>query len=109
MWVLFLNDMRSSNIENVEPVARAYSKEALEAYLAREAVDGGYSEETDYSGALSRRWGKTYRKDGPLEWYNPPWNDGPEHFRYVGTEQDWVERTKMQYQTQVMYLPEVTA
>jgi len=61
IFVLLLNDMRAPKVEYVEPVARASSRAALEAFLERERVphyrDG--------------RWGKSFRQGGPLEWFNP--------------------------------------
>lgn len=62
MWILRLNDMRSSQIEILTPVARADSPAALEALLARETVE-------PYKDG---RWGKVFRKGGPLEWCNKP-------------------------------------
>lgn len=62
VYVLFLNDMRSSNIEILEPVARASSVSALESLLSKERVPA-YSD---------GNWGKAYRKGGPLEWFNEP-------------------------------------
>jgi len=61
-FVLIMNDMRSSQVEIVRPVARARSFAALEHLLARERVPA-YSD-----GA----WGKTFRRGGPLEWKNDP-------------------------------------
>jgi hypothetical protein len=62
MWILLLNDMRMPHVETLVPVAKAETKEVLEAYLAREKVE-------PYQDG---QWGKTYRQGGPLEWYNPP-------------------------------------
>ncbi len=77
MWVLMLNDMRSSKAEILEAVAKAETKEQLEAFIERERVEP-YSdpienprEDTAYA-AFPKSWGKTFRKGGPLEWYNPP-------------------------------------
>jgi hypothetical protein len=64
MYVLVLNDMRSSNIEHLTPVACAESYAELEALLSRERVE-------PYSDG---RWGKSFRAGGPLEWRNPPPN-----------------------------------
>lgn len=90
MFVLLLNDMRSAHYENKEPVARALTPEALFAYLERESVEP-YTEtadgkvivhdtdavahnagETVVEVVKDYRWGKRYRKGGPLEWYNWP-------------------------------------
>lgn len=62
VWVLFLNDMRMSHIEMVEPVAKGDTREEIEKFLEEEKVplyqDGP--------------WSKSYRAGGPLEWYNVP-------------------------------------
>lgn len=96
MWVLFLNDMRSSNIENLSPVGRANTKEELIAYLAREKVEP-YRDD---------RWGKTYRQGGPLEWYNPPYvSEERLHFQNAGHEDEWAANARRDYQARVMSLP----
>ncbi len=91
MWLLFLNDMRFSKIEQVVAVCKAATKEELKAFIARETV-APYSdpvesprEDTAYA-CFPKHWGKSFRKGGPLEWYNPP-SDNPDyergHFRYM--------------------------
>lgn len=70
MWVLMLNDMRSSNIENMFPVCRAESYDALLAFVDREKVDP----------YRDGPWGKNFRVGGPLEWYNPPFTFPSESF-----------------------------
>jgi len=94
MWVLELNDMRSSNIEKVEAVAKAQSPEELEALLDRESVDP-YRDGT---------WNKKFRQGGPLEWYNPPWGFSSP-FVYVGTEDEWAEQARKRYQELVGAIP----
>jgi hypothetical protein len=86
VWILFLNDMRMAHSEDTTPVARADTKEELEALMVREKVEpytdpSGLpptSPETEPSASSyrcnSQTWHKSYRKGGPLEWYNPPWN-----------------------------------
>jgi hypothetical protein len=95
MWVLLLNDMRSSNVETQFPVARAETLEQLHAFLAREKVqhwnDG--------------RWGKSYRCGGPLEWFNPPYSH--ESFQNVRTEDDWAVAARERFRQQVLQLPDV--
>lgn len=60
MWLLYLNDMRSSNVENVNLVANAETEEEIKSFLERERVEH----------YVDGQWGKCFRKDGPLEWYN---------------------------------------
>lgn len=92
MWVLLLNDMRSANIEIREPVCCAVEKDELTDLLTREKVEtyqdgnehrreptpGGYGDLGDVHGS-NRTWGKSFRKGGPLEWFNspspPPYDD----------------------------------
>jgi len=89
MWVLLLNDMRASNIENIQPCFRAESKEQLRAFLEAESVDG-YKD---------GQWSKAYRQGGPLEWCNPPWDhDDHLHFQDAGTEDDWANNVRQNYQ-----------
>ena len=73
MWMLYLNDMRSSNIETLTAVARAEDKETLENLLISEKVES-YSD---------GRWGKSFRKGGPLEWFNKPWTIDEEEGRVI--------------------------
>lgn len=61
-WILMLNDMRSPKIEYSELAIVAGSREEIEAILKRESVEP-YRDD---------RWGKTFRKGGPLEWFNRP-------------------------------------
>ena len=58
-WCLFLSDMRGWHFEHMEPVARG-DVAALEALLASETVEG----------YMDGKWGKGFRKGGPLERYN---------------------------------------
>ena len=64
IWLLALNDMRSSNMENLTFVCWSSSMDDLRKFLEYEQV-------TSY---WDGSWGKSFRKFGPLEWYNPPWN-----------------------------------
>lgn len=117
MWVLFLNDMRSGNVERLQPVCRAPSREDLLAILAREKVPA-YTDRgertlvhtTDFmAGQVEHNsdygWSKVYRQGGPLEWFNPPRNEGPDHFRDAGTREDWMRKAGDNYDRQVMSTP----
>jgi hypothetical protein len=70
IYVLLLNDMRSANIENLTPVAWADSGEALGALVDREQVEPYREPGENRYGPIT--WGKSFRKNGPLEWYNLP-------------------------------------
>lgn len=60
-YALLLNDMRSSNIENISIVKISDTKQDLvewyESLLSDPYSDGG--------------WGKVFKKGSPLEWCNP--------------------------------------
>lgn len=81
MWVLRLNDMRAPQIEIMTFVCRAERREDLEALLQRELT-------TPYT--TDDRWNKVYRQGGPLEWFNPPWQD-ESAIVDVGTREQVVE------------------
>jgi len=93
VWILFLNDMRHGHFEDMSPVARAETREALEAFVRAETVEPyrdpsglpATEDATDPSGfgyrCNSTTWYKTFRKGGPLEWCNTA--RGDESFRQV--------------------------
>lgn len=90
--------MRAANVETIQPRYRAETKEELKAFLEREAADESYTTDD--------RWGKVFKKDGPLEWFNPPWDhDDHLHFQDVKTEDDWAASAREQYRNEVMSLP----
>lgn len=62
LWILYLNDMRYNQIGTGSPAARASSREVLEFLVAEETV-------TPY---IDKGWKKSFRRGGPLEWFNPP-------------------------------------
>jgi len=93
MWVMLLNDMRASNIENIQPRFRAETKEQLLAFLESERVEP----------YRDGQWGKVYRQGGPLEWCNPPYDfEDHLHFLDAGTEDDWALSGRQNYQETVM-------
>lgn len=61
-WVLRLNNMRDSNYEIQTPVCYADTQEELQRFVEEERVE-------PYSDG---RWGKVFKRGGPLEWFNPP-------------------------------------
>lgn len=66
MVILQLNHMRDVRIEILSLVGWTETMEEMEAFLESEKVKP-YQDE--FNGRL---FTKSYRKDGPLEWYNPP-------------------------------------
>lgn len=97
MWVLLLNDMRHAHIEQLTPVARAETKEQLIAFLQRETVEP-YQDD---------HWSKTFKKGGPLEWFNPPWSNEPEHYQDVQSEDEWAEAARRRYRNTILCIPKV--
>ena len=97
MFVLQLNPM-TSNAENVVPICRAETEQQLLDLLEREAVEPYITDD---------RWHKVFRKDGPLEWYNPPGPDGTAWIGVpaiidAGTEDDWAQNGRRLYQRNVI-------
>jgi hypothetical protein len=60
-YALVLNDMRSPNVENISTVKMSQDKQEL--------IDWYNSQLTDPW--KDGRWGKSFKKDSQLEWYNP--------------------------------------
>lgn len=94
MFVLQLNDMRASNVENLSPVARAETIEELQRFLDNEKVEY-YNDD---------RWRKSYRQGGPLEWYNSPFT-GDQAIVNMGSADEWAANAKQQFEEQIMILP----
>jgi hypothetical protein len=104
IFVLLLNDMRNAHAENVEPVARASTSDALMRYEASERVDP-YIEPGENSYGTTT-FGKCHRKGGPLEWFNPLEVSGeigrfPERAEYM-------EQAGKRWDENVGSIPEVT-
>ena len=70
VWVLYLNNMQSPKAEMQNVVSRANTREELVALLEREAVPAYV--EPGYGPYGETKWHKSFRKGGPLEWFNPP-------------------------------------
>lgn len=118
MWVLMLNDMRSSNIENLQPVFRAETKEKLKEFIEKEKVEH-YTDDgtrilqhtTDMLAGTTEinngyKWQKCFRKDGPLEWFNKPYEyDENKHFINVGTKEDWANDARQDYERKIEVIP----
>ena len=75
-WVVLLNDMRSANYENLGPCGCAETRQELEKFVQGQRVetyqdDDGRPGKCGHCGT-SEYWEKSFRKGGPLEWFNPP-------------------------------------
>ncbi len=102
MWILYLDDMRAPSAEALVPVARAETKEELEAFLSSESV----KPYTDYPNMESfERWAKCYRKGGPLEWFNPPYG---KNLINVGTLDHWKAQAEQKWEEHVMSVKPVS-
>lgn len=60
-YVLMLNDMRASNIENLTAVKASANRQELVDFYETEKVPSYRTDE---------RWVKGFRQGGPLEWFN---------------------------------------
>lgn len=95
MWILRLNDMRTPNIEIMQTVIRAETKEKIESLMANETIEP-YKDDS---------WHKIFKKDGILEWFNAPSRFGG--IIDMGTEQDWIDDTIEAYKTDVLSIPTI--
>lgn len=96
MWILMLNDMRSRKMEELKEVVKSETKEQLEDFIKSELVD------------LYREngWHKSFRKGGPLEWYNPPVDDD-EAFRIVASLEELLETATKGYHKKLDSIPTI--
>ncbi len=67
LHILFLNDMRHTHFDDLTPVAWADSLESLKKFVDGQRVPT-YKD-------TPGRWTKTFKVGGPLEWYNPPYDE----------------------------------
>lgn len=85
MFILFLNDVRSPKVGDMTAVCRSETKQALKDLIARETA-APYRDRVAPPGTPSYVYVKSFRKGGPLEWYNPP-SDNPDyergHFKHM--------------------------
>jgi hypothetical protein len=112
--------MRTNHFEDLQPVARAETREELEELVRRETVesytdtvDREFFHESDCIAGASTpqsgyKYNKVFRKGGPLEWYNPP-NSFSESYVNIGTLEDWLEQTKKRWVEKVEIIPLVSS
>lgn len=67
-YALLLNDMRSSNIENIQVVKMSGTKEELVNYYKSLLVEPYIDE------GVPHNWNKTFKRGSELEWFNPVHN-----------------------------------
>ena len=94
MFILYLNDMRSSNIEILTRIAKADDPTTLHNLM------------TDCEGPWADgKWNKYYRKDSPLEWCNPPYDPGTDGVIEVLSIEEYVEDQRKRYQKLLDSIP----
>jgi len=91
MFILMLNDIRSPKIEILQNVCRAKLRSDLDELMIREKTNV-YIDEVD-----GVKWAKTFRKNGPLEWFNAP--NGRDYILDVGNLNSWKEDAERQAET----------
>ena len=69
-YVLKANDMRSSNIENTQPVAVSDDKQRLIDYIKDQLH--GIKPDGEFGSWKDGQWGKVFKAGSPLEWFNIP-------------------------------------
>ena len=79
IWVL--NPMMS-NIENGTQFGPFETIEEAREFIENERVEPYQDEGPDMfnGGKMGKKYSKTFRKGGQLEWYNPPHSEEPDHF-----------------------------
>lgn len=120
MWVLALNDMRSSKFEYIQPVFRAETKEALKAFVESHKVEHYTTNNTrvlnhttDQMAGMTEvndnyKFSKGFKFGGPLEWFNAPDEHNESgHYLDVGTEEDWMLTAKEEFKKQILTITEV--
>lgn len=106
MWILCLNPMTGRS-EEMQPVARAETREELESFIERERepwIDTGTKSQlhdTDLAATLQGphveqipgyQWNKTFRRGSVLEWFNGPGFSDEQAFLDVGTREQYAQR-----------------
>lgn len=94
MFVLRLSDLRDPDDQSLTPICRATTSEILQTYLREQ-----------YTGERQDGQWRKYFREGLLEWFRPPCQEVHENIVDVGSEADWVNRAKAEYQQRVMELP----
>lgn len=85
IWILMLNDMRTAHFEVLSIVCWAGSKKELQDLVDKETVELYADGEGDAPNSHDKKWHKTFRKNGPLEWCNRP-HSGEDSRSYVRTD-----------------------
>ncbi len=95
MWILRLNDMRTSKIEIMQTVVRAETEEEITSFLKNETVE-------QY---MDDKWCKSFKKGGILEWFNPTSLHGG--IINVGNEESWKNDAIEAYKADILSIPTI--
>ena len=68
-WILMMNDMRMAHFEETKPVCQAATREEIDAFVESEKVAVYHDPKLGHAG-FPGTWAKSFRKGGPLEWFN---------------------------------------
>lgn len=93
VYKLVLNPMRS-NMEAGEIVALSYDKQTLIDWYESQLAPEPYNDEGSGSFAVhgdTHQWHKSFKKDGPLEWYNPTDLHNQDDYYGHGVSHEWVD------------------
>ena len=86
LYCLIMNPV-TDRAESGRIAVTSFDKNRLLEFYQSEIVD---SYKDDY-------YHKVFRKDGPLEWYNPLWTlDGVDSFGH-GLREEWIDSTNIDY------------
>ncbi len=77
MWVLRLNDMRTSNVEIMTDICRAETREELVRFVKRLIVKPYIDIDFNDIHGPGHGYQKYFEKHSRLEWFNAPLFNGP--------------------------------
>ncbi len=97
MYLLKLNDMRSPQVEIMQPIGIFESLDQIHRFLHAEEV----------SAYKDGQWNKRYRQGGPLEWFNPP-IFMEESFEEFPSEEEFISKQRQRYRDYISGIPRFT-
>lgn len=98
IYKLVLNPMRG-NTENASMVAIAYDKSRLLNWYEEQRATEAFVEVGSGSFEChgdTHNWHKTFKKDSPLEWFNPMDSEQPNHYGH-GIQEEWTTEEAIQH------------
>lgn len=100
MYVLCMNDMRHPKFEELVPVARAETKEELQALIEKHTAPEPWYDEGPNAYSITHKYGKCF-KAGPLEWYNL----STALIQNAGSEDEWAADARESFRENVLSIP----